>query len=133
MAPDRRIVATGYNGFARGMPDDAALYEDRDVKLDRVIHCEMNAVMYARESVAGCTLYTWPFVSCSRCAVHMIQSGIRTFVAPIGDPSRSERWQEIIDRSKKYFAEAGARVREIATGGTDTPWNARDWVYENVT
>ncbi len=34
----RRIVGTGYNGFARGCADDPALYADRERKYRRVVH-----------------------------------------------------------------------------------------------
>src|SRR5271156_7103341 len=73
--PDNSLCATGFNGFPRGMNDDPALYADRDKKYSRTVHCEMNAQIFARQDLTGCSLYTWPFASCDRCAVQMIQCG----------------------------------------------------------
>jgi len=48
---DKTIAATGYNGFPAKLSDDEKLYADREVKYERIIHCEMNAVLQARERV----------------------------------------------------------------------------------
>ncbi len=110
----RRVVSVGYNGFPRGMDDDAALYNDRELKYAKIIHCEMNAVLTAGVGVKGCTLYTWPFLSCDRCAVHMIQAGIVRAVAPaLQDAGLKERWADQIERTKSWFSEAGIEVVEL--------------------
>lgn len=111
--PNKTIASVGYNGFARGMADTPALLHDREQKYARVVHCEMNAVLSAGESVEGCTLYTWPFLTCDRCAVHMIQSGIKRVVAPEAGPLALERWGEAFKRSRSFYAEAGVRCEEV--------------------
>ena len=114
--PDQTLVSVGFNGFARGMDDDPALYEDRDVKYERIIHCEMNGCITAARngvSVVGCTLYTWPFFSCPRCAVHMVQFGIERFVAPMCPDHLKDRWGEALDRAIAYAKEAGKEVRIV--------------------
>ena len=68
----RRVVSLGYNGFPQGMPDLPVLYDDREEKYSRVVHCEINALLFAERTVRGCTLYTWPFLSCDRCFVQMV-------------------------------------------------------------
>jgi dCMP deaminase len=108
---ERRVVSLGYNGFARGMLDTPALYADRETKYSRVVHCEMNAVMVAARPVDGCTLYTTPGPSCDRCAVHMIQAGIRRFVFWAPTPERRQRWN--VDKTLGYFREVGADVLEV--------------------
>jgi dCMP deaminase len=113
VAPDGRIVSTGYNGFPRGMPDSPSLYADRDAKYSRIIHCEMNAVLFARECLTGCSLYTWPFLSCDRCAVHMLQAGISEFIAPVCSPDLAARWASSFVLTRKYAVECGAEVREM--------------------
>lgn len=105
--PNKSIISTGFNGFPQGMSDDPGLYADREVKYDRVVHCEMNALIFARQSVEGCTLYTTPFLSCSRCAVHMIQAGIQRFVAPMPSQDALSRWADAFERTKNYIREAG--------------------------
>lgn len=49
---DRRILATGFNGFPVGMADDPRLC-DRESKYPRIVHAEQNVVAWAaREGVA---------------------------------------------------------------------------------
>lgn len=111
--PDRTVAAIGYNGFPRGVDDDPALYDNREVKYERIIHCEMNCLLTTRESVKGYTLYTWPFLSCPRCAAHVIQAGITRVVAPKCPEDKLERWNEALERTKLLFMEAGLEVVEL--------------------
>lgn len=105
--PDKTICSVGFNGFPQSMSDDAAFYEDRDHKYSRIVHCEMNALLFARESVRGYTLYTYPFASCDRCAVHLIQAGVTRFVAPELPSALEERWGASLAKTEAYFLESG--------------------------
>ncbi len=111
--PDKTIQATGFNGFPKGMSDDSALYNNREEKYRRIIHCEMNAVLTAGRSVEGCTLYTYPFCSCDRCAVHMIQAGIKRFVFPEASADALTRWGDSLARAKGYMTEMGIEYLEV--------------------
>lgn len=111
--PDKGIVSMGYNGFPRKMLDKSEYYTDREIKYERIVHCEMNALIAAQQGVEGCTLYTWPFLSCPRCAVHMIQAGIVKVVAPACPADKVERWAEALERTKLLFIEAGVQVIEL--------------------
>ena len=104
------IVATGINGFPKNVSDDPKLYENRDIKYRRIIHCEMNALLRAKRDLCGHTLYTWPLMSCDRCCPHIIQSGITRCVAPEPTPYILERWKESMEFSTNLFAEAGVEV-----------------------
>jgi dCMP deaminase len=74
----RTIVATGYNGVPRYMPDDNLA--DRPSKYSRTIHAEMNAILAApRLHDTEHALYA-TFPICDRCAVHAIQAGITHIV-----------------------------------------------------
>jgi dCMP deaminase len=106
--PNRSIVSMGYNGFPQGMNDDGGLYAHRPTKSSRVIHAEMNAAIFAREDLTGCTLYTWPFAPCDRCAVHMIQMGIKRVVAP--KTPHDANMAAAISLGVQYFDEAGVDV-----------------------
>lgn len=110
--PDRTVAALGFNGFPRGMRDDKALYDNRERKYDRVIHCEINAVLSCRDPLPleGYSLYTLG-PSCSRCAVHMIQAGIRRFVYTDDSKDRWEAWG--VARTFQYFDEVGATRLEL--------------------
>lgn len=108
--PDRTVASLGYNGFPRQSSDRLEDYANRDLKLSKIVHCEMNAILSAREPVRGYTLYTWPFMSCDRCAVHVIQAGIKRVVAPEIPADKKDRWAEIMARSEAYFQEAGVEL-----------------------
>lgn len=115
VAPDgKRVVASGYNGFPQGMRDDPEFYADREVKYSKIVHCEINALIFAREPLHGCTLFTWPFLSCDRCVVVMLQAGVRRFVAPKPSDDQVSRWGAAFIKTKKYIEEvAGASWLEI--------------------
>lgn len=108
--PNKTIASVGFNGFARGMRDDKDLYAERDIKYHRIIHCEMNAILSAAENLHGYTLYTWPFMSCQRCAVHVIQTGIVRHVAPALPEYLKERWGYACEAAMKCFEEARVTV-----------------------
>lgn len=108
------VISTGYNGFPMAMPDDEAYYANRDEKYSRIVHCEMNALIFAGGKLPiGCTLYTYPFISCDRCVVHMIQAGIFRFVAPKCPPELEARWGGILDKTRKYIDECGGDLIEV--------------------
>lgn len=83
-------------------------YADRDLKYKMIVHCERNAIIYARQDLKGCTLYTWPFMSCAPCAAMVIQAGVKEVVAPKND---NPRWQADFAIATQMFAEAGVAVR----------------------
>lgn len=105
--PDLSVASVGFNGFARSMADTPELYDNREEKYSRIIHGEMNAILNAHGSVDGCTLYTVPFAPCERCAVMVIQAGIKRVVAPTLPDRLKERWSDSLQRAAEFFAEAG--------------------------
>jgi dCMP deaminase len=109
--PDGRVVSQGYNGFAKGVDDSPERYADRELKYRMVVHCEINAILFAeRDRLMGATLYTHPFCSCSRCATQVIQAGIVRCVAPPLPAHLEERWGEDIKLSRQMFEEAGVQL-----------------------
>ncbi len=107
---DNHIVSVGFNGFPKGVNDDPERYANRDLKYKMILHCERVAMLSAERSVKGCTLYTWPFISCSACAAMVIQSGITRCVAPPVPDHLKERWADDMALSTQMFAEAGVQV-----------------------
>lgn len=110
---DHRVISVGHNGFPQFMPDDPEFYLNREEKLDRIIHAEMNALMFANSSVHACTLYTFPFLPCHRCSVHMAQAGIMRFVAPKATVEQEERWGESFEKTRRYAGEMGIEIVEL--------------------
>lgn len=113
---NRRILATGYNGFPRGVADDERLYE-KSSKYPLIVHAELNALMNALwngVSVNGATLFVYGLPICSDCAKSVVQSGINTVVIAKPDdvnPRWSESWNGI---SLPLFNECGVSVIEIS-------------------
>lgn len=105
--PDRTIAALGYNGFPRGYPD---VYQDRDHKLARTVHAEMNAIISAREPLHGCTIYVTPLCPCSTCAGAIVQSGIKRVVFEMGE-MRPE-WQASFDAALELFGYGGVHAKQ---------------------
>lgn len=105
---DKRIVSTGYNGFARGVDDGRLSTTDREEKLRRTIHAEVNAILYARRDLTGCTIYvTHP--PCARCAAVICQSGIKRVVAVKPEKGFEDRWGEDMHSAEMQFGEADIR------------------------
>ena len=102
------IVSTGYNGFPKGIQDLEERLLDREQKYDIIIHAEANALLHAKRSVEGCTLYTWPFEPCSRCAGLIIQSGIKRVVSIINS---DKRWEKNFTLARQLFNEAGIIIQ----------------------
>lgn len=75
---NKRILATGYNGFPPGA-DDGTLPNLRPDKYPFMVHAEMNAIAASRQDLRGATLYvTWS--PCRECAKAIITAGIRRVV-----------------------------------------------------
>lgn len=110
--PDKSILSVGYNGFPRKMEDSLELLNNRPEKYSRIIHAEVNALLQARADLSVCTLYTYPFMPCDRCAVIMIQAGITEFVFPKPTEDAVSRWGESFEKVFKYFEECKVEWRE---------------------
>ena len=110
---NRRIVSTGYNGFARGVRDTDGRLWNRDVKYKIVLHAEENAIMFAKQNLDGCSLYVTNMPPCSHCASLIIQSGIKSVYYP--DVVIPERWTESIKLTRAIFKEAGVKLVAVKT------------------
>jgi dCMP deaminase len=101
-----RVVSIGYNGFPKGIKDDERL-NDRETKYKIIVHGEINAITFANRNLENCTLYTYPFEPCPRCAGIIIQSGIKRIVAPI---NKIDRWENDFKLSRQLFNEANIEI-----------------------
>jgi len=115
VGPHNEIRSTGYNGFPRGIDDEAPERHARPEKYFWVEHAERNAVYNAARcgvSLAGCRIYL-PWFPCMDCARAIVQSGLVEVIATapnLEDP----QWGESIRRSLALFGEAGVAVRYVA-------------------
>lgn len=79
VSPGKLVVATGFNGLVRHIPDDVALLADIEEKLRMICHAELNAILNAARlgaAVAGCSIYVTKF-PCLACCNAIVQSGIQ--------------------------------------------------------
>jgi dCMP deaminase len=110
--PDLTICSVGYNGFPRYMSDAPWLYEHRETKYSRVVHCEVNALIAAAENVSGYTLYTTG-MCCDRCAVQLIQAGVGRFVWWEDTEDMKSRWGDAFKKVADYYEEADVQFTEV--------------------
>lgn len=116
----KHVVSLGYNGFPAGMADLPELYENREEKYSRIVHCEVNALIHAPADLHYCTLYTWPFLSCDRCVVQMLQAGVHRFVAPLPNADQLSRWGAAFNKTRQYIIECDADYREYDLSQAET-------------
>lgn len=119
---DRRILATGYNGFPEGIEDTPERLNDKEQKFPRIIHGEMNALLNALNngvSVRGSTLYVYGLPICADCTKSVIQSGISRVVIPYAETARMKWFMQWTEVSRPMFEEAGVQITEIDTDTLD--------------
>lgn len=110
---NKRIVSTGYNGFATGVFDTDAFYLNRNTKYLRVVHAEINALLFAREDLTGATMYVYPLPPCSQCAAAIIQSGIKRVVTHQPTSEQLLRWGESLIEAHQMFIEADVMLEYL--------------------
>ena len=76
---NKRVVSLGYNGLIQGADESKMTLSERPMKYYFSIHSEMNAVLYARRDLTGCTIYN-RVATCENCLKYCLQAGIKRFV-----------------------------------------------------
>lgn len=113
---DGAILSTGFNGFPRGVYDNADRYADRETKLKFTSHAESNAIAQAARNgvrIKGATIVLSSLYPCSSCAKQIIQAGIFRVIAPVMDPAEANKqWFEEREISTIMFREAGVMIIE---------------------
>ena len=108
-AKGNRIISMGFNGFPAGTDDHIHLYEDREQKYPRVVHAEMNAILFAKEDLLGASIFVTHF-PCSTCAGAIIQKGIGYVYFPQQNKEFLDRWASSIKHTLRMFIESGVNV-----------------------
>lgn len=120
-----KAAAGACNEFPLGVAVTQERLENRDLKLQLILHAEMNAVLSAARhgwTLEGGTLYTtavcaatgevWGSLPCARCAVELIQAGIKRVVAP-AVAKTPPRWKDSVNLGQALLREAGVEICEI--------------------
>ena len=90
IARGSRIVSLSYNGFAAGVIE--------------------NCIIFAKQDLSGCTIYTWPMPPCSNCAAKIIQCGITRVVSIKPTEAQAERWGNSFDIARTMYEDAGVSL-----------------------
>lgn len=114
VGPDNEIRSTGYNGFPRGLRDDAPERHERPAKYLWTEHAERNAIYNAARcgtALKGCRAYLAWF-PCMDCARAIVQSGIAELIAHKPDEA-DPKWGAEFTAALTMFREAGVAVRYV--------------------
>ena len=109
---DNVDVATGWNGFPRGINDDVEERHQRPAKYRYSVHAEMNAITNSARtgrSTYGCKMYQTLY-PCSNCTLALIQAGIKEVIT-IEPDWNDATYIDDYKISKELLEEAGIKVR----------------------
>ena len=114
---ERNILATGYNGFPKGIADTDDRLNNRAEKYPRIVHAEMNALMnalYSGVSLKDSTIYVYGLPICPDCAKCVIQAGVKRIVIPTDKTDKGD-WQKVWEeKSLPMFKESGVQVTVLS-------------------
>lgn len=112
VTPDNKIVGIGYNGFPRGISDDAFPWDAKgsfeETKYPYVVHAEANAILNATQDVKGCRLYVTLY-PCHECMKLIIQSGINEIIYISNKDSK----KDFHHAAKKMQSHANIKSRQL--------------------
>jgi len=104
---NNHVVSIGYNGFPSYIQDTNERLQHRETKLAMTIHAERNALIFAKQDLHGCSLYTFPLQCCSECAAMVIQAGVDRHISINNVP---DRWKTSFDLANQMFNEANVQT-----------------------
>ena len=111
---DRRILATGYNGFPKGIEDKEQTLNNRESKLRLMVHGEMNMIFNAVEhgvNLKDSTVYVWGLPVCEDCFKGLIQVGVVRVVMPDIE-IHAKKWKHGCEFGKCKMKDVGIQVDE---------------------
>ena len=112
LVDDRRIIATGYNGFPQNIEDTILRYSNRDIKLAYTVHAEVNAILNAAKNGAQtkCSTLYVTFPPCVSCATSVVQAGVSTVICPCISTA-PDRWRESFQLGQDLLKEAKVEIK----------------------
>ena len=112
---ERRVDSLGFNGFPTCVDDLDERYENRETKYKMVVHAEANAIISARESLIGCTIYV-SASPCAACAGKIIQAGIKRVISVVPTGNFGDRWTQELEVASTMFRESGVDLIQFQEG-----------------
>jgi dCMP deaminase len=116
--PSHHILATGYNGFPRGMKD-SELPTSRPDKYDWMIHSEVNACNNMSIAADANTVAYVTGECCTPCLLHMWQRGITTVVQRNSYGSKHLIDERTRKNKEIFLAHTGMKVYTV---DSDLSW-----------
>lgn len=104
--------SSGCNTFPKGVLVTDERMADREEKYPRVVHAELNAILYATSigiRMKGATIYSTCY-PCASCCGAIIQAGIDRVVTLPMTKDYASRWADQVEISTSMFKEAGVKV-----------------------
>jgi dCMP deaminase len=114
---NHRVISVGFNGYPKGCNDDGM--ENREEKYKKVLHSEINAILFAKQDLKNCTIYVYPMPPCCRCAGAIIQSGISSIITLEPSPEQYERWGDDFDIAYKMYQERNVHFMQYSISEFD--------------
>lgn len=111
---NRRIIATGYNGFPKGIEDSDETLNDRQAKLKLMVHAEKNMIYNATQhgvSLQDATIYIHGLPACESCFKGLIQVGVSRVVMPDVEV-HGAKWKDGCNFGKEKMKYVGIKVDE---------------------
>lgn len=108
-----QVLTQGYNGFPRNISDNKNDYLNRELKYQKIVHAEMNAIYNASRTgvkLVNSIVYVYGLPCCNECAKALIQVGVKQVVTSIND---NIRWRESCANAENLFKEAGVVLTYI--------------------
>lgn len=108
------ILATGWNGFPRGVADTEERLCNRELKYPLIVHAEANAIAASARTgrrLENATLIVSSLYPCADCAGLIVQAGIKRVIAP--KIRHDSKWKGSNELARLIFDEAGVEVVEI--------------------
>jgi dCMP deaminase len=78
MTQDGRVIATAYNGLAKGMTRPKDWWNDDEQRRSHIIHAESNLCSLTRRGEAYLVACTT--IPCTPCALNLVAHGVNTVV-----------------------------------------------------
>jgi dCMP deaminase len=111
---NRKIIATGYNGFPKNIKDRSKDLYDRERKLKLTVHGEMNMIYNAVEhgvKLEGSTVYIWGLPTCEDCWKGLVQTGVSRVVMP-NIEFEGGKWKDGCYHAKKFMEISDINITE---------------------
>lgn len=112
VSSDKLVLATGFNGLARGVFDDEKLLNKRNEKLKWICHAENNAILNSARvgvSLLGSTIYVNKF-PCLACCNAIAQAGITRIYTHDDDYWRNDPFDKDHTRKPALLRQANIKV-----------------------